>query len=217
MCIFAAKNQLPDMEQTYKLPAVTWLQVTGYMHGWVQWELGSGCRIGEQRVVCVQHLPGARDILRMQTVEDMMEKQPLGIALSATRRNCFDAGLKIDPDVMAREYGVTKEALGLFVPIECPKLCLTKNGVLRPWTLDVTFSKAQARAMQQLLREEFWANVETFDREYARRKNLQKYPAEEMVEAFCETTKTPDLYVSAIRREWQRRSKKAKESTASMS
>ena len=182
------------------------------MHGWLQWELGGEARVKDQRVVCVQHLPGARAILRMETVEDMMEKKPIGNVMSATRKNCMEAGLNIDEDVMAREYGVTREAMKLFVPVECPKMCLTKSGVLRPWTLDVCLGREQAAAMQRLLRNAFWQAVEEYDAGYARKMNGKKYPAVDMVEEFCMDTETPDLYVEAIRREWQRRVKRVKSS-----
>lgn len=187
------------------MPAVCWLKVTDYMHGWMQWELGSEAWIRQQRVVCVQHLKGAKEVLRMETVEDMMEKRRLGNAMSGTRKNCFAAGLKIDAEVMREEYGVSQELMQLFVPIECPKLCLTKHGVLRPWTLDVCFGKEQALAMQRLLRAEFWKAVETFDRKYAEDMGGHDYPAREMVEEFCKETKTADMYAESIRREWQRR------------
>lgn len=190
------------------LPAVAWLKVTNYMRGWLEHELGCALRAHGQPVICVQHLPGAREILRMETVEDMMDKQPLGIALSATRRNCFDAGLAIDADVMEREYGVTKEALKGFVPIECPRMCLTRNGVLRPWTLLVGFSLTQAIQLQRLLRQEFWKAVEAFDARYAEEQGGEWYAAKDMVEEFCAETQTPDYHVEAIRREWQRRVKR---------
>lgn len=197
-------------EKVYDVPAIVWLKMTDYMHGWLQWELGGEARVKDQRVVCVQHLPGARAILRMETVEDMMEKKPIGNVMSATRKNCMEAGLNIDADVMAREYGVTREAMKMFVPVECPKMCLTKSGVLRPWTLDVCLGKEQAAAMQRLLRNAFWQAVEEYDAKYARKMNGKKYPAVDMVEEFCMDTETPDLYVEAIRREWQRRVKRVK-------
>ena len=197
-------------EKVYDVPAIVWLKMTDYMHGWLQWELGGEARVKDQRVVCVQHLPGARAILRMETVEDMMEKKPIGNVMSATRKNCMEAGLNIDEDVMAREYGVTREAMKMFVPVECPKMCLTKSGVLRPWTLDVCLGREQAAAMQRLLRNAFWQAVEEYDAKYARKMNGRKYPAVDMVEEFCMDTETPDLYVEAIRREWQRRVKRVK-------
>lgn len=196
-------------EKVYDIPSIVWLKMTDYMHGWLQWELGGGARVKDQRVLCVQHLPGARPILRMETVEDMMEKKPIGNVMSATRKNCMEAGLGIDPDVMKREYGVTGEIMKLFVPIECPKMCLTKYGVLRPWTLDVSLGKEQTAAMQRLLRSAFWDAVKEYDKRYAIKMDGKKYPAADMVEDFCLETETPDLYVEAIRREWQRRCKRS--------
>lgn len=202
------------MEKSYKVPPIVWLRVTDYMHGWLQYELGGDARVRDQRVVCVQHLPGAREVLRMETVDDMVEIKPVGNAMSATRRNCITAGLDLDPQVVERLYGMTREALALFVPVECPRMCLTGNGVLRPWTLDVCLGKEQASAMQRLLRQAFWDAVEDFDREYAARMNGRKYPAVDMIEDFCARTGTPDLYVMAMRREWQRRVKRARDRTA---
>ena len=212
-CRYGGMTPLSIMsEKVYDVPAIVWLKMTDYMHGWLQWELGGEARVKDQRVVCVQHLPGARAILRMETVEDMMEKKPIGNVMSATRKNCMEAGLNIDEDVMAREYGVTREAMKMFVPVECPKMCLTKSGVLRPWTLDVCLGREQAAAMQRLLRNAFWQAVEEYDAKYARKMNGRKYPAVDMVEEFCMDTETPDLYVEAIRREWQRRVKRVKSS-----
>lgn len=197
-------------EKKYKTPPIVWLKITDYMHGWLQYELGGGAKIRDQRVVCVQHLPGARAVLRMETVEDMLERKPIGNAISGTRKNCMEAGLDINPDVMDREYGVTREAMRLFVPIECPQMCLTKRGVLRPWTLDVCFGKEQATSMQKLLRQEFWRAVERYDADYAQRLGGAHYPAVDMIESFCADTGTPDMYVEAMRREWQRRKKREK-------
>lgn len=196
------------MAKNYHLPAVVWLKATDYTHAWLQDELGGEIRIKDQRVISVQHLPGARQALRMETVEDMMERKPIGRVLSATRKNCFEAGVALDAEVMEKEYGVTKEMLQTFVPLECPRMCLTKNGVLRPWTSDVAFSDAQAKIMQRILRDAFWEGVELFAGEYARRHAGEKYAAVQMVEEFCRQTHTPDTHIEAIRREWQRRAKR---------
>ena len=207
--IFAAENPFIDVErQQYTMPAIVWLKVTDYMHGWLQWELGGALRVKDQKVVSVQHLPGARDILRMETVEDLADHRPVDNAMSDSRKNCILAGLALDPAVIEREYGITKDVMKLFMPIECPKMTLTKNGVLRPWTLDTCLSQKQTAAMQRLLREAFWKAVGEFNEVYARRMNGQRYPAVDMIEEFCIETRTPDLYVDAMRREWQRRVKR---------
>ena len=199
------------MEKNYKMPSIVWLKMTDYMHGWLQHELGCALRIKDQCVVCVQHLPGVRDILRMEVAEDLLDPNPVVNSMSATWKNCIEAGLQLDPDTVERTYGMSKDLLKLFVPIECPKLCLTKFGVLRPWTLDVNFSKHQAVAMQRLLRQTFWDAVTEYDRRYAVMMDGNRYAAVSMIESFCMDTNTPDMYVEAIRREWQRRVKRERE------
>lgn len=194
------------MEKTYKLPAIVWLKVTDFMHGWLQYELGGACRVMEQKVVSVQHLPGARDVLMMETVDDI-ELGPMKIqnAMSGNRKNMLGAGLQLDASYIEAEYGLTREAMRLFVPVECPKMCLTKYGVLRPWTLDVNLSRQQASALQRVIRTAFWQAVESFNQEYAQRMGDTKYPSIDMVEAFCKETGTPDIYAESIKREWNRR------------
>lgn len=191
--------------KTYKMPPIAWLKVTDFMHGWLQHELGGGAKIGEQRVVCLQHLPGAKDALRMETEEDLMDKKAVGNAMSATRRNVVSLGLSLDREVMEQHYGVTAEQLKQFVPIECPKRCLTKCGVLRDWTNDVGFGREQASALQRVVRAGFWQAVETFNASYALRMEGERYPAIEMVEAFCKETGTSEVHSEAIKREWNRR------------
>lgn len=197
------------MESKSGMPAIVWLRMTDYTHGWLQYELGGEVKVKNLRVVCVQHLPGAREILRMPAEESAMPR-PVGSVMSGSWKNCMDDGLRLDPDVMARDYGMTKEAMALFVPVEMPRMSMTRNGVLRPWALTTSLSPRQATALQRLLRGAFWDAVEAFDRSYAGRMGGRKYPAVDMVEAFCEATGTPDLHVAAIRREWQRRCKRAR-------
>ena len=193
-------------QKNYKLPPVAWLKVTDYMHGWLQRELGSGARIGDQRVVCLQHLPGAREALRMETEEDdQMDVRPVGNAMSATRRNCVALGLALDRETMERFYGVTADQLKLFAPIECPQRCLTRYGVLRDWTNEVSFGHRQAGALQQVIRAGFWEAVGEFNAEYARRQGRSDYPSIEMVEAWCRETGTSEVHAEAIKREWNRR------------
>ena len=198
---------LCGMEKNYKLPAIAWLKVTDYMHGWIQHELCGAARIGEQRVVCIQHLPGARLILRMETVEDLERKHLVRGAMSGTLHNCIVAGMKIDAGAVQELYGITRDDLSLYVPIECPRMCLTANGVLRPWTLDVCFGKEQARQLLAMLRREFWMAVAAFDMKYARQVGREHYPARDMTEEFCKVTETPSYYAETIRREWMRQRK----------
>lgn len=196
------------MERKYKTPPITWLKVTDYMHGWLQEELGGGARIRDQRVVSVQHMLGAREILKMETVDDMMEPNPVKKSMSGTRMNCILAGLALDQQATEHLYGITKEQVKLFVPIECPKMCMTKNGVLRPWTLDICMGMDQSTKMQHVIREAFWNAVKEFNVEYSIKNDGKYYPSVEMIEAFCCHTNTPDVHVEAMRREWQRRCKR---------
>lgn len=196
------------------LPPIVWLKITDYMHGWIQTELGGSARVGDQRVISVQHLPGTREVLRMETVDDMMEPVKVDKVMSATRRNCVMAGLALDVEVIEREYGVTPETAKLFMPIECPKMRLTKNGVLRPWTPDTALGHRQASELIRVLRAAFWQAVETFNHEYIQQMGGAKYPSIDMVEAFCRETGTPELYAEAIKREWNRRVARAKQVTS---
>jgi hypothetical protein len=196
-------------KRDYKLPAIVWLKMADYMHPWLQLELGGALRIGEKRVLSVADLPGARDAFTgYETEDEILEQKHNGISLSATWKNCLDAGLMTDAETMKQLYGMTREGMRLYLPLECPKRGLTKNGVLRPWTLDMNFSKAQAFAMQKVLRQAFWEAVEEHDAAYAKRMDGKRYPAVDMIEDFCRATGTPDLHVEAMRREWQRRAKR---------
>lgn len=196
------------MEKNYQLTSIVWLRVTDFMHGWLQYELGGACRIQNQRVVSIQHLPGARDILRMETVEDVeLRPMKVGNAMSGNRKNMLAAGIVLDADYIAKEYDMTPDAMRQFIPIECPRMCLTKHGVLRQWTLDVCLSRQQASELVRLLRSAFWQAVEQFNADYARRLGTTKYPSIDMAEAFCKATNTPDIHAEAIKREWNRRVK----------
>lgn len=197
------------MDKSYKLPVIVWLRITDYMLGWVQYELGGALQVKDKKVVCVQHLDGAREILMMETVYETIPHKPVGLSVSSIGRYALDSGILFDPEGIKERFNITPDDLNLFVPIECPKMCLTKNGVLRPWTKDVNMGKHQAAAMQNLLRREFWQAVGEFSKKYAESRKGEKYAQVEMIEDFCATTHTPDLYVAAMRREWQRRVKRA--------
>lgn len=196
------------------MPVVTWLKVTDYMHDWIQKELAGGARMGGKKVVCVQHLDGARDVLRMETCNDVTGDEETMVpdvvenTLSATRWNCIDAGLTLDPKTVERLYGIGREELALFVPVECPRTCLTPLGILRPWTSDRCFGRKQTVALLKLLREAFWRGVAEFDREYARSLEGDDYAVIDMIEAFCRRYGTSDIHADAMRREWTRQRKK---------
>ena len=198
----------------FSLAAVAWLKVTDFMQGWLQKELGGGTRMGGKRVISLYHLDGARDVLRLETCDDVngddedMEPDVQENSMSVTRYGCIDAGLALDPKATERLYGIGREELSLYVPIECPRTCLTPDGVLRPWTSDRCFGRQQANELLRLIREAFWRGVAEYDREYARRTGSNGYPAIDMIEAFCRDMGTSDLHADAMRREWQRQRKK---------
>ena len=196
------------MCKNYEIPPIVWLRVTDYMHGWLQYELGAAARIGEQHVVCLMDLPGASEVLKMETVEDI-ELRPMKIinTMSATRKNLLEAGMVIDAAVIEREYGMTPDEMRQFVPVECPKRCLTRFGVLRPWTLDIALSRQQAYELQCVVRAAFWHAVERFNADYALAHGTTDYPQIDMIEAFCRITGTSDTHAEAISREWRRRLK----------
>lgn len=196
------------MEKTFNVTNIAWLRVTDFMHAWLEREMGCEVKIGEQRVICLQHLQGAREALRMEACNDMEQCRPVANAMSATLYNCISAGINLDPDTIKEEYDLTTETMRLFMPIETPKLCLTKEGVLRPWTTDIAMGREQAAAVQRVIRTAFWSAVDEFNAQYARLKHSSSYPARNMIEAFCVDTRTPDTYVDAMRREWQRRAKR---------
>ena len=196
------------MEKNYKVPVIAWLKVTDYLQGWLQSELGAAAMVGEQRVVCVNHLEGVKKVMSMETTEGGTSTRP-PLALSAQTYNCVATGLQIDHDETVAMYGIDRETLATYVPIEVPKMCMTQAGVLRPWTLKVSFGHQQAAALQKLLRDEFWKAVAEFDKQYAESLGGKRYPAVDMIEAFCKDTGTSDVYLDAMRREWQRRVKRA--------
>lgn len=188
-------------------PAIVWLKVTDYMCAWCQFELGGRVTARGKKVICLQHLPGARDILRMDSVPDIPVNAPVGNTMSYNRRTIIERGLKMDGDAVSSAFGITQEQLSLFLPIECPKMRMTTSGVLRPWTADICFGGKQAKAVQNLLREAFWNAVRNFDKNYSERMGGKAYRAIDMVLEFCAETGTSTEYADLIRREWSRQSK----------
>ena len=202
------------MEKKFKTPVIAWLKVTDYLHGWLQSELAGQAMVKEQHVICVLHLAGVKELLKTETAADASANtSDVCYAMSATRHNCIEAGLRLDPEEIKNVFGITREQMQLYVPIECPPMYMNANGVLRPWTLDIGFSRDQANALLRILRQEFWQAVGRFDKEYAAKHRGTRYTAKEMIEAFCVATRTSDVYLDAMRREWQRRQKRTQTAT----
>jgi hypothetical protein len=144
----------------------------------------------------------------MATEEDRLEPGLSVGSMSSMRHDCLSAGLLLDPVTVELIYGVTRDELDAYVPVECPRTCLTRGGVLRKWTEVVRFSREQVAALQRVFRDAFWRGVEDFARDYAKEKAGKKYSDVDMIEAFCKDSGTSDIHVAALRREWQRRKKR---------
>ena len=193
------------------MPAIVWLRVNEWMMGWMSYELGGKVMVNGRRVVCLQHLDGARDILRMETVDDveLSPDLPVDLSLSAQRYSMLQAAMTLSPEAAERMYHLSLEQLQQFVPIEVPRVRLTEEGLLREWGGDAAFGKHQAKELLRLVRNYFWEGVERFAVRYAREHEGEAYAQEDMIVAFCRMTKTSELHIEAIRREWQRRCKRA--------
>lgn len=198
------------MAKNFRMPAIVWLRVTEFIRGWLVYEFGSKVMVNGRRVVCLQHLDGVRDILRMETVDDMelSPDLPVELSLSAQRYSMLNAAMTLSPEATERMYRLSLEQLLQFVPVECPRLRLTQEGLLREWDGDAMFGEQQAKELLRLLRHYFWEGVEQFAMRYAREHEGEKYAQEDMIMSFCRETKTSELYIEAIRREWQRRRKR---------
>lgn len=178
----------------------------------MSYELGCKAMVCGQRVVCLQHMDGIRDVLRMETVADieLSPDAPVGLSLSARRYSMLQSAMTLNPEAVERIYHINREQLQQFVPIEVPRLRLTEDGLLRPWGGDAMLGDEQAKELLRLLRHYFWEDVERFARRYEREHEGEKYAQEDMIAAFCQETKTSELHIEAIRREWQRRVKRSK-------
>lgn len=191
-----------------EVPLVTWMKVTDYMCGWIESELGGTVVLKDHRVISMQHLRGIKNAMRMETIEDTSDNRDMSFSISASRRNYIETWINLDPDEIKRQYNLTKQQLAFYIPIECPQMCMTSEGVLRPWKLTTKFGRNQSGVLMKLLREEFWKAVDKFNKEFAAQKGGKRYTAKEMIEAFCVATGTNDVFLDAIRREWQRRCKR---------
>lgn len=196
------------MDRQNSLAAVVWLKVTDYMQGWLLKEFGGEARIGDSRVVCMQHMEEMKAAMKMTTEKDQHQPGQPPTVMSAQLHNCIMAGLGLDVPGVMREYGLTQETIEMYVPLEMPALRVTPDGVLRPWKLNITLGREQTAAVLRVIRSKFWQAVEKFDRDYARQH--RNYAAIDMIEAWCTHTDTPDTYADAMRREWQRRQKRDK-------
>lgn len=190
-------------KKPYPTPPIAWLYMTMYTHEWLKKEFGGAVELYGRPVLSIAHLPGAKDILRMETQEDIMQPCQSKWSMSAMRMDCMVSGIDIGPKSVETMYGVTKDFMAAFVPIECPRMALTERGVLRPWNRTTTFGPSQSAALCKLLRGAFWEAVADYDAEL-REKGEAPGTAIKLISSFCAETGTPDIYADDLRREWQR-------------
>ena len=183
-------------------PPVAWLSLTSYMHEWLFREYGGDVRLYGKPVLSIAHIPDAKKLLRQQTQDDVMEDGQTRWSVSAMRMDFLQHGVELGiKGVGGME--LTREQLNLFLPIECPKMALTQNGVLRPWNRQTSFGQRQAFALTKLLRGAFWKTVADYERNFKWPRGAE-HTAIAMIESFCQDAGVPDIYAADLRREWQR-------------
>ena len=187
---------------SFPTPPVAWLSLTSYMHEWLFSEYGGDIKLYGKPVLSIAHIPEAKELLRKQTQDDIMEDGQTRWSLSAMRMDFLQHGVELGIKG-AGGLELTREQLGTFLPIECPKMALTPNGVLRPWTRQISFGQKQAFALTKLLRGEFWNAVGEYEKHFKWPQGAE-HTTIAMTEAFCQDTGTPDIYADDLRREWQR-------------
>lgn len=193
------------------MKTICWLRVTDYMQGWIRDALGGALVMEHQPMVSLDGVVGAREAFELPVADEEDRSVP-GSAVSDLWMHAMITGVDMDPTGMEETFGVTEATLRQYLPIECPLFAFTEDGVFRPWSSGMVFGRAQAIALQRVLREAFWRGVKAYSKRYALAHAGEHYAQEEMIEAFCHDTHTDDTHVQAMRREWQRRCKKEKES-----
>ena len=188
---------------TYPTPSVSWLLMTEYTHDWLYNEFGGSIELHDRKIISVQHLPGARRILRMETQEDVLEPGKTRWAMSAMKMDCMELGIGIGPKNIKDQYGLTPEQLRLFVPVECPRMALTSFGVLRPWSRNTSFGHQQALELIKFLREKFWQAVNNHK---TKMEDMGEPPstAKQLIESFVADYNIREIYIDDLRREYQR-------------
>ena len=116
------------MDRQNSAAAVVWLKVTDYMQGWLLKEFGGEARIGDRKVVCMQHLEGIKRAMKMIAEKDQRLPGQPPIVMSAQLHNCISAGLELDNCALMQEYALTKETFEMYIPLEMPALRVTLDG-----------------------------------------------------------------------------------------
>lgn len=191
-------------QKPYPTPSIAWLSITNYMHQWLFNQYGGAIALYGKPICTIHHIPGVRNILRMETIEDNMQPGPVNKwSMSAMRMDCMQLGLSLGPKSMEEVYGITSEQMQTYIPIECPRMALTKYGVLRPWNRLTGFGRAQASELVKLLRNLFWQSVRDYNQKLIS-EGIAPDTAIEMIEGYCADNNIGQLYLDDLRREWQR-------------
>lgn len=202
----------PYPKNKFTMP-VTWLRMTEYTHDWLASCYGGKLSLYGKPILSIAHMPGVHRVLQMEVFEDMQDVAPAQavhtepkdvLSMSAMRMDCLQNGCKVNPEAVGRICGLTREQLGAFVPVECPRMALTAFGVLRPWSRTTAFGRVQSNELIRLLRGAFWQAVSDYE---ARLREDGELPdtAIELIEGFCKENGIGELYMEDLRREWQRK------------
>lgn len=184
------------------------MRITDYMRGWARVTLGGPGKVKDEPVLHIKDLKGIDSVLLMTADDELPEKDGLCNVICDTWHAALDIGLNVDPRGTEREFGVTRDTLRQYLPVACPQNAVTEDGIIRPWDSDTGFGKKQATALLKLIREAFWAAVGNYSSEYEKLHQGENYAQVEMIESFCKDYRTDEVYVEAMRREWQRRLKR---------
>lgn len=173
--------------------------------------LGGPKRVKDDPVIQVQNLEGAQPVLMMPTDDELHCGDVPGNVICDTWHAALEVGLEMDAQSVEKVFGVTRELFVQYLPVACPPYAIYEDGTVHPWDSDTSFGQQQAASLLRLIREAFWQAVGVFSNAYQQAHKGERYAQVEMIEAFCKEYRTDDVYVEAMRREWQRRQKRCRE------
>lgn len=192
---------------------ICWLKITDYMRGWARRALGGSKRVRNNPVIEVQNIEGVQAVLEMPADDELHSDVVPGNVICDTWHAALEVGLEMDAESVEKVFGVTRELFCQYLPVSCPPYAMYEDGTVHPWDSDTSFGQQQAASLLRLIREAFWQAVGVFSNAYQQAHKGERYAQVEMIEAFCKEYRTDDVYVEAMRREWQRRQKRCRERT----
>ena len=190
---------------------ICWLKITDYMRGWARRALGGTKRVRNNTVIEVQHIAGVQAVLEMPADDELHPDVVPGNVICDTWHAALEVGLEMDAESVEKLFCVTRELFCQYPPVSCPPYAMYEDGTIHPWDSDTSFGQQQAASLLRLIREAFWQAVGVFSNTYQQAHKGERYAQVEMIEAFCKEYRTDDMYVEAMRREWQRRQKRCRE------